>query len=248
MVWYLNMVSHAVADLIYPAVCLLCFRRLDAPAALFCEGCARSLPRLSPPVCRHCATPLAGAHDLSALCRDCERRRLAFDRARAPLLFKGPVREAVHAFKYRGSRRIGAWLASEMARVAAQEGWIRDGSVIVPVPMHWLKARLRGMNAAACLAAGVARQTGLPCERRLLAKKRWTGTQTRRDPRQRFQNVEGAFRAGAAVGRSVLLVDDVLTTGATAHACAAALRQAGAASVFVLAAACAPAGETGTPP
>ena len=242
------MLPGAVIDLIYPSVCLLCFHRLVTHAPIFCEGCVRSIPRLLPPVCQRCATPLAGAYDRSALCRDCERRPLAFDRARAPLLFRGPVREAVHAFKYRGSRRIGDWLAGEMARVAAQEGWARSSSVVAPVPMHWLKARLRGMNAAAYLARGLARRTGLPYEGRLLAKTRWTGTQTRRDPRQRFRNVQGAFRAGAVAGRSVLLVDDVLTTGATAHACAAALRQAGAAEVFVLTAACAPAGETGTQP
>jgi len=238
VLWYLSMFGLPIADLVYPPACLLCAALPADGAAPFCGGCGRAMVRLSAPVCRVCGAPLRGAHDLVACCRRCERQRPAFDQARAPLAFAGPVRDAVHAFKYQGRRRIGRWLAVEMARVAAREDWSRGRPLVVPVPMHRLKARLRGADSAGSLAGELAATLGLPYRPGLLRKTRWTGSQTRLDPRRRVRNVEGAFRAAEPLaGASVLLVDDVLTTGATAHACARALRAAGAAAVRVLTAA-----------
>jgi len=152
------------------------------------------------------------------------------------------VREAIHAFKYQGRRRIGFWLAAKMARTATRDLPVTEIDRIFPVPMHWLKLRLKGVNPAALLAQAVAKSLKLSCDLKLLQRTRWTPSQTRLGVRERFRNVRGSVQARQR-GNSppaVLLVDDVLTSGATAHACALALREAGVKRVFVLTAACAP--------
>ena len=214
-----------LVDLLLPPACALCRVRTPDASTLFCESCAGSMSWCPPPACRHGGIPAS------------------FDSARAPFLYLGPVRQAVLAFKYRSRRRIGAWLAEAMGRLAQRDLPTEAIDAVAPVPMHWFKARLRGHSAAAQLARAVARRLGRPYRPDVLARARWTSTQTRLTTRQRFRNVEGAFRARLPRGAPprVLLIDDVLTTGATADACARALRAAGAPSVWVLTAACAPA-------
>ncbi len=233
----------SIADLVLPPACALCRVRLPDSSTLFCEPCHASMAPCRPPACRRCGAPLSGAFELDVVCGRCEHESLAFERACAPFVYLGVVREAVLAFKYHGRRRIGAWLAGAMAESAQRQLPIDAIDVVAPVPMHWLKARLRGHSAAATLAYAVARRIDRPCRLDTLARSRWTATQTRLTTRQRFRNVHDAFRARLPrdTRHSVLLVDDVLTSGATADACARALRAAGARAVWVLTAACAPA-------
>jgi predicted amidophosphoribosyltransferase len=175
------------------------------------------------------------------VCQRCRTSPLAVEKARAPFVYAGTVREAIHAFKYDGRRRIGLWLASRMARTAAVEFPLSQINAIVPVPLHWAKHRLKGANPSAFLAKAVAKCLAIPLTPGCLRRIRWTPTQTRLGIHQRFGNVRGAFRADKRhMDQAVLLIDDVLTSGATAHACALALRDAGTATVFVLTAACAP--------
>lgn len=229
-----------INPLLYPPVCLLCHQRVT-DTAVFCEACQQGIPAVLPPVCQRCGVGLAGAYDVRVACQRCQRAPFAFERARAPFRYSGMMREAIHAFKYDGRHRIGHWLAAHMAQTAEVELPLTTIDQIVSVPMHGLKARFKGVNPAAFLAQAVARRVGLPCDLRALKRTRWTTTQTRLTRRQRFRNVAGAFaaRRSCVSGRVVLLVDDVLTSGATAHACAAALQEAGASRVFVLTAACA---------
>jgi len=195
---------------------------------------------------------LGRAYDARLLCQSCRARPLAFTRARAPLLYLGAVREAVHAFKYERRHRIGTWLATQMADCAAREFPVSEIGSVVSVPMPWIRRRLRGADSAAALAATLAGRLRLPYRPRVLRRRRWTTTQTRLAPRERFRNVRGAFQAchddrarhGPDAGpadAAVLLVDDVLTSGATADACATCLLEAGVPRVFVITAARAPA-------
>ena len=237
-------VSSLLTDLLYPPACLLCHAPRPSAgsprgAAVICRGCAARLMPSGPPVCARCGVGVPGAFDAVMECRACRRRPPAFDAARSPWAYTDAAREAVHRFKYRRRWRLGRWLASEMASAAAAAFPVEEVSAVLPVPQHWLTRRLRGFHGAGRLADAVARSLGKPCLTSALRCRRWTATQSRLPWRARVRNVRGAFAATERLvrGRSILLVDDVLTSGATADACARALKAAGARRVFVLAAA-----------
>jgi len=233
------MQPHWLINVLYPPACLLCRAPLASGTAELCRTCEGTMTPCGAPLCQRCGVPRPGAYDARVVCPSCEETPPAFHKARAPLVYTSSVRAAVHAFKYDGHRRLGRWLAHRMAQTAARH--LRDESIdrILPVPMHWAKRRLTGANPAEWLASAVAARLGLPCEVRTLRRTRWTPTQTRLTRPQRLRNVRDAFAASGPPlgGRTVLLVDDVLTSGATAQACARALRAHGAARVLVLTAA-----------
>jgi len=242
----------SLVDLLYPPACLLCRRStrlsrqdLDgephAPTRQepFCQSCEEVLPVLLPPACQRCGVGLRGAYDATLVCRHCQHAPLAFERACAPFVYEGLMREAIQAFKYQRHHRIGRWLADRMAVTADRQLPLADITLIVPVPLHWVKRCLKGTNPAALLARAVSKLLQRPYAPAGLRRVRWTPTQTRLTRSQRLRNVRGCFAASgpSLAGRTILLVDDVLTSGATAQACARALQAHGAARVLVLTAA-----------
>ena len=231
-----------LANLLYPSTCLLCGAsrapRMAWPG-LMCEACASTLPRSGPPVCGRCGLELPGAFDAVQVCARCHSHPPAFEAARAPWRYEGGVRTAIQQWKYHRRWRLGERLAGEMAQTARRSLPVEDIEAVVPVPLHWLKRRVRGWNPSATLAEAVARSLEKPSWPSTVRRRRWTRSQTGLSGRARARNVQGAFVAAErwVRGRSLLLVDDVLTSGATAEACATALKEAGADRVFVLTAA-----------
>jgi ComF family protein len=226
-----------VLDLLLPARCLACGAAVESQGRL-CAACWRSLTFLVPPQCRVCGYPLPHAQAEAPLCGRCAVAPPAYDRARAALRYDEKARSLVLAFKHADrtdtAGAFGRWLARAGAELLA------DADLIVPVPLHRWRLLRRGYNQAAVLAQALARATGLPTIPDLLQRHRATPSQQTLSARARQANVTaGAFRPHPwhrrrAAGRRVLLVDDVLTTGATVSACARVLRQAGAAQVDVL--------------
>ncbi|MEX0984632.1 MAG: ComF family protein [Actinomycetota bacterium] len=193
----------------------------------FCSACARDLTPLHPPWCARCGRP--SALDVPA-CRDCPPAPVTS--ARAAFLFAGPARRAVHRLKFSGWRDVAGALARAM--LTCPDVPVVDAVTWVPLARRRLAER--GYDQARALAIAVGRERGVPV-RRLLRRAVATGTQAARGGADRRRAMQGAFTASRPAPERVLLVDDVLTTGATAVACADALVRAGAREVHLLVAA-----------
>ncbi len=204
----------------------------------FCLDCWRSLSFLGEPCCARCGLPFAfGGPDGQAECGRCLADPPPFDRLRAAVAYNHVSRHVALNLKYTHRPSLAETLAHFMLRHAGGEG--RVEALLVPVPLHRWRIWKRGYNQAALIASALARRTGIPPELDLLRRTRPTPPLKGLGRRERALAVRGAFavpreaRARLA-GRTVLLVDDVYTSGATASACARALKRAGAASVEVL--------------
>jgi ComF family protein len=222
--------GRAALALLYPARCSACDGACDESAA-FCDLCAVSLEAIGR-ACARCGLPLEG-QERAGPCLACLQRYPPFQSAEAPFLFGGALAQAIRRLKWARLPELGRPLAALWpTRVA-------DGvELMVPVPLHPKRLRAREFNQAALLALELERRVraGPRVELRALARIRDTPPQSALGPVDRRTNVRGAFLAERrrVDGRRVLLVDDVLTTGATAEACALALLDAGAAEVRVL--------------
>ena len=219
---------------LYPPRCLACGAEIMGEHAL-CGGCWRELPFISGMVCDCCGIPLPGFNTGQAeLCDTCLAHPFPWVRARAPLLYDGTARKLVLALKH-GDRLdlvapMARWMARALGEVAPRE------SVILPVPLHRLRLFRRRYNQAALLGRAMSRMRMMPFWPDALIRHRHTRQQDDMGHDDRFANQAGAFSVHpwhrqAIGGRSVLLVDDVMTSGATLSACADACIRAGAAQV-----------------
>jgi ComF family protein len=227
----------AALDLVFPALCPVCAASLgDGRQDPLCGSCWAAIPRIAPPWCERCGLPLGGLtlrpRPAPPTCGPCRADPPAWDWARAGAEYAGVVRDAIHAFKFEGKRALARPLA---ALVLEQASGDPGGDVLLPVPLARTREQERGFNQAALVAERLAERSCLPVRPGWLVRVRPTAPQSELSSAERRANVRGAFAAAPAVaGRSVIVVDDVLTTGATAAECARALRAAGAARVGVL--------------
>jgi predicted amidophosphoribosyltransferase len=210
-----------VLDLLLPQRCLVC----GTAGSQLCGRCRAVLPGLPPPLCERCGAPTAWP---VRRCNECAGRRLAFATARAAVAYDDAVQLLVAGWKERGLRR----LADEAVSVMVERLSRVDDAVLTFVPPDRDRRLRRGYHPAERLASGLAAAWSLPCES-LLDRRGRSRRQRGLSLPERRRNVSGAFAAGAAPD-CVVLVDDVYTSGATAHAAAAALRGAGARRVDVI--------------
>ena len=236
----LTRIASAALDLLFPLSCLGCHRE----GAFICPDCVLILKRLERPYCQRCAQPGRGP-----ICRRCLDEPLAIDSIRAHYLFEGTVREAVHRLKYRRQRSAAAPLAQLMAGPflvneapvdAAPVGLapvdLAPVDLITPVPLHPARLRQRGYNQSFLLARETGRILGIPVQDGLLSRVKNSPPQVEaRSREQRKDNVADSFECrGPIQDRSVLLIDDVATTGSTLAECAAVLKSNGAKAVHAL--------------
>ncbi len=233
-------VNRAVLDLLYPRNCIGCGVSAPETFRYICWDCWSDVNKVEPPFCSLCGDPVAGAVDHDFICYTCSATRPHFDGARSAVRYDGVAGEALRQLKYEKA----LWLVPDLARLMYNclmgEYPDQEYDLIVPVPLFHVRRREREFNQSAVLAAGLSRLLGCKSVPRTLRRIRPTATQTNLTASQRLSNVNNAFqsrREKRLAGKRVLLVDDVMTTGATVNACAKALKQGGATSVYVLTAA-----------
>ena len=230
--------GRSVLDLLYPPLCIACREYVSEPGSL-CPECWRKLHFLDGPVCATCGLPFEIDPGADTLCAGCHAYPPAFDKARAVLCYDDASRKSILALKHADRLDLvpafGRWLERVGQELLIQSDFI------VPVPLHRFRLWKRRYNQSAELARALSRFGSLPVDPYLLCRTRSTPSQgDMPSASARRRNVRGAFavldnRRNAVDGKQILLIDDVLTTGATVNACAKALKRAGARKVFVLA-------------
>jgi ComF family protein len=223
-------------DVIYPPLCLVCDADLESAAEKFCADCLAEMVARDEPVCMRCGLRVGPYVDTSLGCLACKREDHRFDAAIRLGSYCGKLRDTLLSFKSVHNELLGPALARQL--VDSQGAALRavQASVVIPVPLHFLRKLQRGFNQAETLAASLARELKLPHRSRILKRVRRTRPQSELSRDERRGNVSGAFsarRKAILKGATVLLVDDILTTGATCSEAARALKKAGAARVIV---------------
>lgn len=237
-----NQLVHQLIKGLFPPRCAGCGIWEEA---LFCADCRRLARYIHGPVCAVCGIPfdpLAQA-TLCAQCRPSRTNKAPdFTALRSCFVFEGPPREAIHRFKYQGQSSLADLLARELSGFLSCD--CRDTlqiprcDLITPVPLHWWRAHRRGYNQSELLAKHLASRLDIPAKV-LLRRVKPTRPQVELDRKQRTANVKNAFEAETTAaplikGKTILLIDDVCTTGATLRECATALKRNGAAAIYAL--------------
>ena len=234
---WLRRLAGTALDAVLPPRCLKCGEIVESPGAL-CAGCWSGLSLLSPPCCACCGYPFEFDLGSDALCGACSVNRPVFDRARAVFRYDDASRDLILSFKHADRTDSAPAFAQWLARAGA--GLVGDADLIVPVPLHWSRLFTRRFNQAALLAFALGKRSGKSVDAMVLKRRRATETQGHKGRLARFRNIKGAItvdprRIQAIRGKRVLVIDDVVTTGATVSACAKALLAGGAKAVDVLA-------------
>jgi ComF family protein len=233
MAW-LEGLGREVVDLLFPPHCVACNRF----GAWLCAGCLQKIDVIQAPICYRCGLPLTGAATTIGMlptCQPCRSQTSQLDGVCAFAFHGGPLRKAIHEFKYQALRD----LATPLGRLLS-EGWATlpptdlDVDVIVPVPLHASRLRQRGYNQAALLARELGRHLQRPVVEEVLTRIKDTIPQVGLDAQARRDNVYNAFQCvnGSLAGKRVLLLDDVYTTGSTLEAAANALRTERVSSIW----------------
>lgn len=223
-------------QLVYPNICWVCQQRQAELRGGICPACEQLLTHDPHAVCPRCSSTVGPFANLDVGCANCKDESFAFDQAVRLGPYEGSLRAAILRMKQTGGADFAEVIGLLWARHAEEK--LRDlhPTVVIPVPLHWTRRWRRGFNQSEILAGALAHKLGIPCRLWWLRRTHRTAPQTRQTPAQRRSNVHNAFaiRRGLDLsGQSVLLVDDVLTTGATAHEAARALRGANSERIVV---------------
>ncbi len=228
---------YNLLDVIFPRYCASCSNNVGAGSGHICWQCRSQFALITGTVCIRCGDPAGGEVYHEYRCSWCKREDVFFNRARSALRYSGPLQRAMHRFKYNAY----VWLADDLSKyleACVKVHYDQAGiEAVVPVPLFGRKERERTFNQSSLLARRLAGAIDAPFYGNSVVRTRDTGSQVELNARQRRKNVRNAFRVVCREridGRSIMLVDDVMTTGATVNECSRALKEAGAVEVNVV--------------
>lgn len=227
-------------DIIYPPRCHICQDFIEGDINKhnwICLKCLHSFKRISSPYCSICRTPFASLSEDNHPCEDCLRHPPAYETLAAPYLYEGEILQAIHQLKYSGKTHLAQSLGSLLYLFAREWLGEKKGFILIPIPLHPKRLRERGFNQSLLLAREVAGQHDLEVDFLSLRRKRYTEPQINLKFHERKKNVKNAFEVREKHninGRSVILLDDVATTGSTMNECAQTLKRAGCKEVYGL--------------
>ena len=218
-----------ILDTVFPVHCAGC----QKIGQVLCPACIAQIQPLPSPICDFCGTPLS----TYGVCKNCQYQRPKLSGQRAVGLYQEPLRSCIHQLKYDGNVRLAVPLGLMLAQ--AFRHYSMQADMLIPVPLHKDRYQQRGYNHALLLAEVCSAHIGVPMKDNILVRHRATAAQVDLHPRERYQNVAGAFACSPYAinvlhGRKILIIDDVSTTGATLEACATPLFKAGAEEVWGL--------------
>jgi ComF family protein len=228
-------------DLVYPKTCVACKAKLKDASnidGLICTPCWSKIKRNLPPFCHSCGRHLEKNYFHKGLCPSCVRARVHFDRAFSPCVYDGVVKELIHNFKYKGKDYLGITLSKFLIEFIYEYNLpVNFIDLIVPIPLHETRLREREFNQAHILGLHIAREFKKDISSNHLIRHRYTLAQAELDTPERMENIKGSFsvtQKEEIKGKNILLIDDVLTSGATCSEAACVLKDAGANIVFAL--------------
>jgi ComF family protein len=232
---------NGLLDIVYPKACVVCKNKLKDISSIdniICRECWGKIKRNTPPFCWCCGRHLEPSNFTKHLCPECLKKKLHFDRAFSPCVYEGVIKELIHEFKYQGKDYLGSLLSKLMVEFIKEYNVPVDYlDFIVCVPLHTTRLREREFNQAEILSNHIALEFKKNTLNDALRRSRYTKTQTELEENERLLNVKDSFsvtKKELIKAKNILLIDDVLTTGATSSEAAYALKNAGANIVFVL--------------
>ena len=229
-------VLEGVTHLVFPKVCWVCEQFVPDEPGLICSPCLKQLTTDNARTCPRCSASVGEYGHLANGCGNCRNMTYHFDKALRLGLYENRLREVILRMKKANGEILAEIIGQTWANARQKDLLSLSADVVIPMPLHWRRRFTRGYNQAETLARQVAKGLNLKCLSWCLSRVRYTAYQYSLSKEQRKENMRNVFRASRRrklQGKTVLLIDDVLTTGSTASAAAQALKQAGAKRVYV---------------
>lgn len=236
MIAHLKTLANTLLDAVYPPACLVCDAPLKSGPLMLCEPCRTAIVNDPFPYCPRCSSTIGPGIDATAGCLKCPPRAFAFKSASRLGPYDGRLRDAILKMKHAAGESLAETLGALWVEQHLEAFRLLQPQAVVPVPLHYLRRLRRGYNQAASLARMIAARLDVPLHAHALRRVKYTPMQALQSPTARRENLKGAFAVSPFAevkGLRILLVDDVLTTGATADAAARALRDGGVAEIHV---------------
>lgn len=229
-----NKKKRDIKGLLFPRRCPVCHEVVEESGELACGICRTRLPYIREPSCRKCGKPLL--LEEREYCADCGRKTHHFRQGKAPFAYDEVMRASIARFKYGGRREYAAFYAEEILFRCAKEMLFWKSEALIPIPLHPSRERIRGFNQAKLLAEEISKRSGIPTDSTVLKRCKKTRAQKELDDRERLTNLKNAFsvREGKIPYKTVILVDDIYTTGSTLDEAARVLKEKGIQTIYFL--------------